>query len=141
MENRKKAQDLIKAYKKEDYSFGIGVMDSLGKYIAQFGQETLLAISQNDWAKTLRSDVHKKLKEYGIKIIDEISSARPNSPIEDVLSAAEAISKAKPSSLTCVGGGSAIDALKSANRVATFAQPLESFYGVGNVEKASLRYG
>ncbi len=138
MENRKKAQDLLKAYKKDSYTFGTGVIGSLGKYIAEFGRDTLLVISKNDWAKDLRTDIHKVLKEAGIKIVDEISSARPNSPLEDVLSAAGAISRLKPSSLTCVGGGSAIDALKAANVLATFDEPIESFYGVGNVKKASL---
>jgi alcohol dehydrogenase len=140
MENRKKAERLIRAYKKESYAFGIGVLDSLGKYISEFGRDTLLVVSKNAWAKKLREDVHKIIKNAGIRVVDEIGSARPNSPVEDVLHAAEVIAKTKPASLTCVGGGSAIDALKAANVLATFDEPLESFYGIGNVKKASEKY-
>ncbi len=140
MENRKKAETLISSYKKGSYAFGIGALDSLGKYISEFGRDTLLVVSKNAWAKKLRQDVYKCIKDAGIHVVDEISSPRPNSPLEDVLRAAEAIEKTKPASITCVGGGSAIDALKAANVLATFGEPLDSFYGIGNVKKASMRH-
>ncbi|MHB8281155.1 MAG: hypothetical protein ACYDIA_26500, partial [Candidatus Humimicrobiaceae bacterium] len=59
----KLAEKLLKEYKGSGFSFGLGCLSDLGKFVLEFGKETLLIISQNEWARPLRDE--------GIKILLE----------------------------------------------------------------------
>ena len=134
----KDAQDLLKDYKGRDYTFGIDCLGILGSYVREFGNSTLLIISSSDWAKSLRKKIVNILNKSGIKILEEVDTAAPNTPVEDVSRLADIIKKTNPDSITCVGGGSAIDCSKAANILASLdmqKDDLELFFGVDKVKE------
>ncbi len=47
-----KAENMLKKYKGDKYTFGINCLDAVAKYILEFGDNTLLIISQSSWAAT-----------------------------------------------------------------------------------------
>jgi len=141
-EKIREAENLLKDYKGEDYTFGVNCLDVLGYYVSKFGNSTLLIISSSSWAKQLRRKIMGILNKSGIKILAEVDTAAPNTPTEDVVKLANIIKDFKPQSITCVGGGSAIDCSKTANALASLApennnmeQFLEHFFGVDKVSK------
>lgn len=132
------AQKLLKDYKGKDYTFGIDCLDILGNYVSEFGGNTLLIVSGSSWAKPLRKKILNILRRNGIKILAEIDTSAPNTPAGDVIKLADAIKLTCPKSITCVGGGSAIDCAKSANVLASLSpekNDLEPFFGVDKVSK------
>ena len=141
MEKRiKDAQNLLKEFKGKDYTFGIDCLDILGNYVSEFGDNILLVISSSRWAKPLRKKILNILDKSSIKILEEVDTAAPNTPIEDVIKLADIIKSTHPDSITCVGGGSAIDCAKAANVLASLSpekNDLEPFFGVGKVSEIS----
>jgi alcohol dehydrogenase class IV len=136
--NIKSAERLIRDYKGSSYTFGFDCLNSTATYIRQFGNDTLLIISRNSWAVPLREKVYKMLDRENIKILESADSAAPNNPVADVYELADTISRLKPSSITCMGGGSAIDCAKAANAFACLGEnpeDLEMFFGTNNVSK------
>ncbi|MBM3709211.1 MAG: iron-containing alcohol dehydrogenase [Actinobacteria bacterium] len=132
------AAGLLEKYFKQNYTFGIDCLDKAGRYVSEFGKSTLLIISKNRWAEPLRTEFLKIFAKYKISITAESSAARPNAPVEDVIALSEIIKKVNPESITCVGGGSAIDCAKAANALASLgdnSDDLNLFFGVGEVSK------
>ena len=133
------AASLLKDYKGRKFSFGLGCLPNLAEFVLEYGSETLLIISQNKWAASLRKEVYEIFEKNKIGIIAETGTSRENTPIEDVFALADLIRSIKPKSILCVGGGSAIDCAKAANILAVFSSDnknLEDFYGVGKVSEA-----
>jgi alcohol dehydrogenase class IV len=134
------AAKLLNKYFKENFTFGLGCLDTVGRYILEFGKSTLLIISKNHWAKPLHEKIINILKKDKICVISEVPTAAPNAPFEDVTVLSEVIKKVNPESITCVGGGSAIDCAKAANVLASLGEntsDLGLFFGLGEVTKIS----
>ena len=137
-----KARHLLKEYKGDKYTFGISCLDAVAKYILEFGDNTLLIISQSSWAAPLRKKVLNILEKNEIKIKAEVGTSAPNTPLEDVIKLADVIRKMNPASITCVGGGSAIDCAKDANALVSVGESpedLEKFFGVNEVSKIAVQ--
>jgi alcohol dehydrogenase class IV len=137
-----KAENILKKYKGDKYTFGINCLDAVAKYILEFGDNTLLIISQSSWAATLRKKVLDILGKNKIKIKAEVGTSAPNTPLEDVIKLADIIRKINPASIVCVGGGSAIDCAKNANALVSVGENhenLEKFFGVGEVSKIAAQ--
>jgi len=138
------AEKLLKDYKGDDFSFGVGCLKDISKYVLEFGKETLLIISQHGWAKSLRVEVKNILIESGIKIIAETGTSGENTPSEDVFALTDLIKSVKPQSIVCVGGGSAIDCAKAANVLASVdpdEKNIEQFFGAGKVSEIMSSLG
>ncbi|MHB1276311.1 MAG: iron-containing alcohol dehydrogenase, partial [Candidatus Humimicrobiaceae bacterium] len=135
----KLANNLLKDYKGRKFSFGLGCLPDLAEFVLEYGSETLLVISQNEWAGSLREEVKLIFEKDKIKITAETGTSKENTPKEDVFALADLIKSVKPKSIVCVGGGSAIDCAKAANVLAVLSSDnrnLEDFYGVGKVSEA-----
>ena len=134
----KLAEKLLKEYKRENYSFGLGCLKDLGKFVLEFGNETLLVIPQYEWTKPLKDEVKRILEKNKIKITAETGTSGENTPTEDVFVLADLIKSVKPRSIVCVGGGSAIDCAKAANVLSTLSQDknnIDLFFGTGKVSE------
>lgn len=130
------AQNLLKDYKGKDYTFGINCLEAVSGYVSEFGKSTLLIISQRNWAESIREKVKDIFRKNNIRIIEEVDTSSPNTPLEDVVELSKIIVDKKPHSITCVGGGSAIDCAKVANILATFSpkeNDPEPFFGLNRV--------
>jgi alcohol dehydrogenase len=135
----KLANNLLKDYKGRKFSFGLGCLPDLAQFVLEYGSETLLIISQNEWAGSLREEVKNIFDKNKINVTAKTGTSRENTPKEDVFALADLIRSVKPKSIVCVGGGSAIDCAKAANVLAVLSSDnrnLEDFYGVGKVSEA-----
>jgi len=100
------------AYNPTKLHFGRGVMDGLGKAVAEFGTRVLLiygggSIKNNGiYHKAIEqlNSIHAEVFEY--------SGIKPNPLVEDVDAAAELGRKNKVNVILAVGGGSVIDSAK-----------------------------
>lgn len=139
-----KAKILLKNWKGDSYTFGIGVLDSIGFIVKQFGNRTLVI------SDVLFEEINKRviisLKKSGVEIIPEniIAGAKPNAPREDVYRLESYILHFKPDSLVVIGGGSGIDAVKAANVLFTLGEvnspEIETYFGMNMVSSALEKF-
>lgn len=142
---QERARQLLRDFKGDDYAFGLDVYDQVGAYAAGYG-DTAFVISNTKHCKEAVDKAITSLEKHGVKLAggQVFLGARPNSPKEDVERMAQQILSFKADSLVVIGGGSAIDAAKAANVLATFADEnpvIESFFGTGLVTAALERTG
>ena len=143
------AEEILRNWKGDSYSFGRNVLGKIGEYAKKYGNTTLLCHSTRGWIKPFLKPVRDTLEEKGIKFLS-ISGARENAPREDLYRIALQIVKFKPDSIIAIGGGSGIDACKAASVLASYsiqeivsalkidedmASTIEPFFGMGNVTK------
>ena len=141
-----RARELIRGFKGDDYAFGIGVIDKVGEYAAEFGKTALVVANHGAWFEPVVDSVATSLKRHEVALAgDRISpDAAPNAPREDVYRLATYILQFKPDCLIAVGGGSTIDAVKAANVLASLGQhqpEIEPYFGTGLVTAALHKTG
>lgn len=92
--------------------FGRGVMDGLGKVVAEYGKRVLLVYGGGSIKKNgIYDKAIQQLKSINAKVF-EYHGIKPNPIIEDVDAAAELGRKNKVDLILAVGGGSVIDSAK-----------------------------
>ncbi len=132
---------MLKEFKGENYAFGSGVLDDApGKYAAQFGKRALfVGPLKSPWFTPIREKVLASLKQAGVEVVEEVQSAAPNAPVEDVYRIFGRIVEKKPDVLVVADGGSGIDAVKAAAVLAalgTSPPDIDPLFGVGKVSEA-----
>lgn len=137
MNLKEKGSKLLNDFKGSDYVFGIDILDNVGKFAKKHGNKVLLISNTRE----VTDKVKKSLKKENINIAGNrvIANAAPNAPREDVYRLMGNILYFKPDSIVVVGGGSAIDAAKAANvlaSVAHYSSDIESYFGTAKVTEA-----
>lgn len=100
------------AYNPTKLHFGRGVMDGLGKAIAEFGNRVLLVYGGGSIKKNgIYNQAIQQLKSINAEVI-EYQGIKPNPIVEDVDAAAELGRKNNVDVILAVGGGSVIDSAK-----------------------------
>ncbi len=100
------------AYNPTKLHFGKGVMDGLGKAVAEYGKRVLLVYGGGSIKKNgIYDKVIQQLKSINAEIF-EYQGIKPNPIVEDVDAAAELGRKNKVDVILAVGGGSVIDSAK-----------------------------
>lgn len=133
------ARELLKEFKGDKYVFGIGVVEQLADRVALMGKRVSLVADGigQDWAQPFLYEVLKNLKAKGILLAgDPIKGARPNSPCEDLLYITNQIEIQQPDLVISIGGGSTIDATKTAIafRVLRDKYPdIYDYFGTGQI--------
>lgn len=140
MDYRKKAKDLLKAYKGEQYTFGNGVLPEVAKIAKSYGKRVML-VSNTTYLKNVADTIAADCKAAGLELVGDriVPDAAPNAPREDVYRLESYILHYKPDCIVSVGGGSAIDATKAANALASLGElspEIEDYFGTGLVSKA-----
>ncbi len=138
---KERAFALLKEFKKEKYAFGSGVLDeATGRFAAEFGKKALfVGPLSSGWFSPIRGRIVASLKKAGVEVVEEVPSAAPNAPIEDVYRIHSRIVAGKPDVLVVADSGSGIDAVKASAVLATLggSRPdIEPFFGVGQVTEA-----
>ena len=135
------ARSILRDFKGDRYAFGVGCLDSAGAMAASLGRRALIIANQSDWMRPIVEAVRSALAAADVDILAATPGARPNSPVEDVYRMQEAVEKTAPSVVVAIGGGSTIDAVKSAILLACITpgeHEIESFFGV---DRVSARLG
>jgi len=132
---------MLKEFKGENYAFGSGVLDDApGKFAAEFGRRALfVGPLASPWFSVIREQILASLKQAGVEVVEEVQTAAPNAPVEDVYRIYSRISETKPDVLVVADSGSGIDAVKAAAVLATMGTSppdINPFFGVGKVSEA-----
>ena len=134
------AARLLKNFKGESYLFGLDVLKEIGEVAASYGKKALV-ISNTSYLKPVCDQVVKSLNAAGVELAGDriVPDAKPNAPREDVYRIESYILHFNPDVLISIGGGSAIDAVKAANTLATQGEnslEIESYFGTGLVTES-----
>ena len=146
MDSIRKAYELLNAWKGESYVYGLGVMNRLGKVAAKYGKRALVISASVRFLKAVNDEAVGYLKEAGIELVtDVVEGARPNAPREDVYRLETYILHYRPDVVVAIGGGSTIDACKSAIMLATYGEAvtpeIDHYFGTGLVTEAKEKTG
>jgi len=139
---QEQATRMLKQFKGENYAFGSsGVLDDApGRYAAELGRKALFVGPLSaPWFSTIRERILASLKEAGVQVLEEVPSAAPNAPVEDVYRIYRRIAELKPDVVVVADSGSGIDATKAAAVLAaegTTPPDINPFFGVGKVTEA-----
>jgi alcohol dehydrogenase class IV len=134
-----KAIQLLQEFKGENYTFGIGVFDQLGREVVKIGKRVSVIFDglDQDWASDLVEKTRKNLAENGLELAsDFILGARPNAPREDVANIARKLKEQNPDVVISIGGGSTIDAVKAAITLYCLGDKypdLNVYFGTGEI--------
>ncbi|MCK5352135.1 iron-containing alcohol dehydrogenase [bacterium] len=135
------ATHMLKEFKGENYAFGSGVLDdSPGRFAAEFGRKALfVGPLASPWFSPIRERILASLKQAGVEVVEEVQTAEPNAPVEDVYCIYGRIAELKPDVLVVADSGSGIDAVKAAAVLATLGidpPDINPFFGMGKVTEA-----
>jgi alcohol dehydrogenase len=137
---KEKAYQLIKNFKKDNYIFGLDVMDQIGSIAARYGEKALIISNKSreseDMTKVLSSLEKNNIQLSGNRFAP---GAKPNTPREDVYRVESYILHYQPDCLIAIGGGSVIDCVKAANALASVglvSPEIDDYFGTGLVTKA-----
>ena len=140
MDLKEKAKGLLFDFKGDEYALGVGILNNVGEYAAEYGENVLL-ISNDTYLETAVKEVKKSFKKNKIKIAGNrvLTGADPNAPREDVYRLAGYIHTFEPDSIVVIGGGSTIDAVKAANVLASlghYSPDIDPYFGSNRVTEA-----
>jgi alcohol dehydrogenase class IV len=136
MNYKENALRLLREFKGDSYLFGRNVLPKIGDEAAKFGKKALFVRDHFPGSDTFLDEIRASLSDVGIKIAAEEEGAGPNAPREDLYRITEAVKKNSPDIIVSFGGGSTIDASKSAEVLRTLGGDIEDYFGTGMVSQA-----
>ncbi len=138
MDQMKRAYELLHQWKGDSYIHGLAVLDRVGAAAAAFGTRALV-ISNDTYLKPVADKVVASLEKAGVELAGGtvVPEAKPNAPREDVYRLETYILHHQPDCIITIGGGSAIDATKASNALATLGAKvtpeIDHYFGTGVV--------
>ena len=141
-----RAASMLREFKGDNYAFGSGSLDDApGRFAAGFGRRSLFVGPLSaPWFSSIRGRILASLDKAGVEVVEEVQSAAPNAPVEDVYRIFERIVDTKPDVIVAADSGSGIDATKAAAVLATLGispPDINPFFGVGKVTEAFEQAG
>ena len=128
-----KARELICEFKGDKYVFGSGVLGEIGGLTAELGARAALICATFPGNDVLIKKVKDSLAAAGVETLGEIEGAGPNCPREDLYRITEELKGLNPDVIVCLGGGSTLDAAKSAEVLRTLGGEIDNYFGTGKV--------
>ncbi len=152
-----RAQKVLKDWKGKSYTFGENVLEATGDYARERGKKALLVVTElgQSWIEKPFERVEASLKANRI-VFETAKGAGPNAPREDVYRIGLQFARSNSDMIIALGGGSTIDAAKSAAILNTYspsevmeilgtsqgeADSIEPYFGTGLVTKMKERTG
>jgi len=112
------------------------VLDQIGRLTAQHGAQAMLFYAQYPGNEALIARIRESLSAAGVSLVAAEPGAAPNAPREDLSRMTEALNKANPEVVICLGGGSTLDATKAAGVLSTLGGQIDDYFGTGRVSGA-----
>jgi alcohol dehydrogenase len=141
MANFDKAKALLRAFKGDAYLFGMGVLSRVGEVVASLGKRPVLVRDTFPGSDAFVDTIRESTAGAGIALAGEVKGAGPNAPREDLFRIADSLRALDPDVIISFGGGSTIDACKSAEVLRTLGGSIDDYFGTGLVTKAVTEGG
>lgn len=133
----KRAGELLKEFKGENYAFGENALEKVGSYAAKIGKNIVIISGSAARRTGILNAVIKSIEAEGLNVMEILDGARPNTPKEDVYRLAYQLSRLKWDCVVAVGGGSCIDASKASVTLALYGGIIDDYFGTGKVTEKS----
>jgi alcohol dehydrogenase class IV len=135
------ARQLLRVFKGDAYTYGLGVMPQVGPLAATQGKRAAFIGCQFPGCDCYMDTIRAGLTRAGVKLVGEADGAAPNAPREDLARIAEFLAATNPDVIVSFGGGSTIDAVKAAEVLRTLGGNIEDYFGAGLVTEAVKKSG
>jgi len=136
-----KARELLEAFKAGQYIYGLGVLGKAGPATASLGKRAALVCTRFPGSSGFVWTIRQALEEAGVVVLGDIEGPRPNAPVEDLARITGELRDLDPDVVVSFGGGSTIDAAKSAIVLRALGGEIEDYFGTGLVTSAAHRQG
>jgi len=134
-----KARELLETFKAGRYIHGLGVLGKVGAATASLGKRAALVCTRFPGSSGFVWTIRQALEEAGVVVLGEIEGPRPNAPIEDLARITDELRGLDLDVVVSFGGGSTIDAAKSAIVLRELGGEIEDYFGTGLVTAAAQR--
>jgi alcohol dehydrogenase len=136
MANFEKPRSLLREFKGDNYINGRNILSRTGSLAVGLGKRSVLVRDNFPGIECYLKTIRESLSAAGISIIGEIKGAAPNCPREDLSRISAELCTLSPDLIIGFGGGSTLDAIKSAEVLRTLGGSIEDYFGTGLVTKA-----
>jgi len=136
-DDMKRAEQLLREFKGEDYTFGEKALEKIGKYSDRVGKSIAIISGRTGHRLGIVDTVTEIMTGKGIKVLDVFDGARPNTPREDVYRLAYQLSRSGCEGVVAIGGGSCLDAAKAALVLSIYGGVIDDYFGTGRVTEKS----
>ena len=142
---KEKARELLRKFKGDRYTFGVDILNKIGKITSEYGKNVLFIANQGSIDVSIKR-VLQSLKDNQVKIVGNriFSACKPNTPREDVYHVESYILHFPADCIIVMGGGSNIDCVKAANVLATLGSvnpDIDTYFGTGIVTESLKKTG
>jgi len=141
MENFEKARALLREFKGDAYLFGAGVLPHAGGVVAALGTRAALVRTTFPGSDDYVTLLAQAIAGAGVTLAGVIKGAAPNAPREDLFRITNELKVLAPDVILSFGGGSTIDAVKSAEVLRTLGGEIDDYFGTGLVTQAMKASG
>ena len=128
-----RARQLIQEFQGNRYVFGSGVLGQTGKITAELGRRAALIHDSFPGNAPFLQTIKSSLAAAGVAVVKDIEGAKPNAPREDLYRITDELKTTDADVIVCLGGGSTIDAAKSAEVLRTLGGTIDEYLGTGMV--------
>jgi alcohol dehydrogenase class IV len=135
------ARHLLRDFKGDTYTYGLGVMPQVGQLAATQGKRAAFIGCKFSGCDCYMDAIRDGLTRAGVTLVGEADGAAPNAPREDLARITEFLAAANPDVIVSFGGGSTIDAVKAAEVLRTLGGSIEDYFGAGLVTEAVKKSG
>ena len=133
MDKQQLASKLLKQFKGDDYIFGPGCIEQIGKTVIRYGQSVAFIHAEFPGYDDFTVRIEQSLSEAGVSMVGRIEGAAPNAPREDLARVTDQLHMCRPEVVLSFGGGSTIDCAKAANVLLCLGGSIDDYFGVGLV--------
>ena len=131
-----KARALLHEFKGDAYLYGPGVLSQAGQAVASVCRKAALVRGTFGGSDRWVDVIKQALAQSNVGIVAEIRGARPNSPREDLFRITRDLTGSEADVVVSFGGGSTIDAAKSAIVLAVLGGEIDAYFGTALVTEA-----